>query len=100
MHLFEFHGDTFTLPAGVKLMASSAGCANQAFIYNDRVLAVQFHPEVSVEKTKVLAEAVDNVEGPYSQPAAHYMNEQVYFEQSKEVMFTILRNFKEQTKTS
>ena len=98
VHLFEFHGDTFTLPAGVKLLASSAGCENQAFIYNDRVLAVQFHPEVSVEKTKVLAEAVGNVEGPYSQPAAHYMNDQAYFEQSKEVMFTILRNFKEQIK--
>ena len=98
VHLFEFHGDTFTLPAGVKLLASSEGCENQAFIYNDRVLAVQFHPEVSVEKMKVLAEAVGNVEGPYSQPAAHYMNEQAYFEQSKEVMFTILCNFKEQIK--
>ncbi len=98
VHLFEFHGDTFKLPTGVKLLASSAGCENQAFIYNDRVLAVQFHPEVSVEKTKVLAQAVGNVEGPYSQPAAHYMNEQAYFEQSKEVMFTILCNFKEQIK--
>ena len=98
VHLFEFHGDTFKLPAGVKLLASSAGCENQAFMYKDRVLAVQFHPEVSVEKTKVLAQAVGNVEGPYSQLAAHYMNEQAYFEQSKEVMFTILRNFKKQIK--
>ena len=98
IHLFEFHGDTFTLPLGVKLLASSEGCENQAFIYNDRVLALQFHPEVSVENMKLLAQAVGNVEGPYSQPATYYLNEQDYFEQSKEVMFTILCNFKEQIK--
>ena len=98
VHLFEFHGDTFTLPTGVKLLASSEGCENQAFIYNDRVLAVQFHPEVSVENMKVLAEAVGDVESPYSQPATYYLNEQAYFEQSKQVMFTILCNFKKQIK--
>ena len=98
VHLFEFHGDTFTLPTGARLLASSEGCENQAFIYNDRVLAVQFHPEVSVENMQVLAEAVGEVQGPYSQPATHYLNEQAYFKQSKQVMFTILCNFKEQVK--
>ena len=98
MHLFEFHSDTFTLPTGARLLASSEGCENQAFIYNDRVLAVQFHPEVSVENMQVLAEAAGEVQGPYSQPATHYLNEQAYFEQSKQVMFTILCNFEEQIK--
>lgn len=96
MNLFEFHGDTFTLPTGARLLASSEGCENQAFIYNDRVLAVQFHPEVSVDKMNILAEAVGNVNGPYSQSATHYLKEQAYFEQSKQVMFTILCNFEEQ----
>lgn len=98
MYLFEFHGDTFTLPMGARLLASSEGCENQAFIYNDRVLAVQFHPEVSVKKTQVLAEAVGEVQGPYSQPTTLYLNEQAYFEQSKQMMFTILCNFQEQIK--
>lgn len=98
VHLFEFHGDTFTLPTGARLLASSECCENQAFIYNDRVLAVQFHPEVSVDKMNVLAEAVGDVHGPYSQSATHYLNEQAYFEQSKQVMFTILCNFEEQIK--
>ena len=98
IHLFEFHGDTFTLPEDVEPLAFSEGCKNQAFIYNDHVLAVQFHPEVSADIMKILAEAVGDVEGPYSQPAVHYLNEQDYFKQSKDVMFTILCNFKEQIK--
>ena len=98
VHLFEFHGDTFTLPRGARLLASSEGCKNQAFVYNDHVLALQFHPEVAADKMNVLAKEAGDVEGPYSQPATRYLNEQAYFEQSKQVMFTILCNFEEQIK--
>jgi len=43
----QWHGDTFDLPEGVELLASSPQYANQAFGRGDWLLAVQFHPEVT-----------------------------------------------------
>ncbi|MEI5584212.1 MULTISPECIES: glutamine amidotransferase-related protein [unclassified Agromyces] len=43
----QWHGDTFDLPEGVELLASSPEYANQAFRRGDWLLAVQFHPEVT-----------------------------------------------------
>lgn len=45
---FQWHGDTFDLPAGAVLLASSPRYPNQAFRWGDRAYAVQFHLEVSV----------------------------------------------------
>jgi GMP synthase-like glutamine amidotransferase len=43
----SWHGDTFDLPIGSVWLASSDGCAHQAFQYNKRVLGFQFHPEIT-----------------------------------------------------
>jgi GMP synthase (glutamine-hydrolysing) len=42
----QWHGDTFELPEGATLLASSPGCANQAFVWR-RAYGLQFHLEVS-----------------------------------------------------
>lgn len=41
----HWHGDTFTLPAGAIRVAESTACAEQGFLWKDRLLALQFHPE-------------------------------------------------------
>ena len=43
---FQWHGDTFELPAGAELLASSPGYPHQAF-RTRRAYAIQFHLEVS-----------------------------------------------------
>ncbi len=44
--IFEWHSDTFALPAGCDHLASTASCRNQAFRYGDNVYGFQFHMEV------------------------------------------------------
>lgn len=41
----QWHGDTFDLPAGLKATFSSEGCENQAFVFDGRVVGLQFHVE-------------------------------------------------------
>ena len=43
----QWHGDTFDLPAGLKPLYSSEACANQAFVFDQRVVGLQFHLEWS-----------------------------------------------------
>ena len=45
--VFQWHGDTFDLPANAVRLASSDLYHNQAFRYSDRVYALQFHIEVT-----------------------------------------------------
>jgi GMP synthase (glutamine-hydrolysing) len=45
--VFHWHGETFSLPEGAVAIASSAACENQGFLYNDRVVALQYHLETT-----------------------------------------------------
>ena len=45
--VFHWHGDTFDLPEGAVLLASSRLYAHQAFRLGPRAYGVQFHPEIT-----------------------------------------------------
>jgi GMP synthase-like glutamine amidotransferase len=47
--VFHWHSETFDLPPGAELLASSDLCRNQAFRIGDLVYGMQFHPEVTPE---------------------------------------------------
>ena len=44
---FQWHHDSFDIPAGGVLLASSAACSHQAFRVGSSAWGVQFHPEVT-----------------------------------------------------
>ena len=44
---FQWHGDTFALPRGAQRILTGAYCANQAYVYDDRHLALQCHVEMT-----------------------------------------------------
>jgi GMP synthase (glutamine-hydrolysing) len=46
VEVLHWHGDTFDLPEGCELLASTEVCRNQAFARGPTVLALQFHVEV------------------------------------------------------
>lgn len=46
--MLHWHGETFDLPEGAVLLASSSKYTNQAFCVGANVLALQFHPEITV----------------------------------------------------
>lgn len=55
--VLHWHGETFALPAGAKLLASSEACRNQAFQLGQRVIGLQFHCETTPDSLDELLEA-------------------------------------------
>lgn len=69
--VFHWHGDTFDLPEGAMLLASSVACKNQAFMYQNQVIGLQFHLEIMDLGVRDLIKHCGHelVDGPYIQPA-------------------------------
>ncbi len=67
--VFHWHGDTFPLPADAVRLATSVGCENQAFLYDERILGLQFHLESTpMSVAKLMDHCRDElIPGPFIQ---------------------------------
>jgi len=65
----HWHGDTFDLPPGATLLASTAACPHQAFICQQNVVGLQFHIEVRPEDVRLFVQGETSPlpEGKYVQ---------------------------------
>jgi GMP synthase-like glutamine amidotransferase len=51
--MFQWHNETFSLPAGAELIATGVHCANQAFAFGTRHIGMQFHCEMDEFKVNL-----------------------------------------------
>ncbi len=97
--VFHWHGDTFELPQGAIRLAQSEGCQNQAFVYGERVIGLQFHLESTKESIRELvANCSDEiVEGKYVQRPDEMLSQEPNFRKINNAMHGILDRLANQT---
>lgn len=95
MTVFHWHGDTFDMPPGATHLALSEACLNQGFIYNHRVLGLQFHLESTPESVEqIIAHCGDDCGGlgQYIQSPSQMLAHPDRFRQINQTMAQILTN--------
>lgn len=90
--VYHWHGDTFDLPNGAKLLAETSATPHQGFFYDDKVIGLQFHLETNEQAVEnLLANAADElVDGIYIQSLEKMRKTQQYFQPNKNLLFAIL----------
>jgi GMP synthase-like glutamine amidotransferase len=90
--VFHWHGDTFDIPEGAIHLASSEGVQNQAFIYNNNVIGLQFHLEVTSQSVELmLKNCIDDLtDGKYVQSADEIKNRVSISQTNKKYLWSIL----------
>jgi len=93
--VFHWHGDQFGIPDGCIDLLSSAANGNQAFYYNERVIGLQFHPEVTRETLQQMVEhgVGELVDGTYIQDAEKIGSGAGHIEGSNHIMKAILESW-------
>ncbi len=94
--VFHWHSRTFDLPVGAVKLFESKSCKNQGFIYNDRVIALQFHPEVNEDRILSLIKRFGDgmTNGPFVQKKEEMLGQKECLASTKEFMFLILDKLK------
>lgn len=93
LFVFQWHGDTFDIPAGAIPLAESSACNNQGFVFADRVYALQFHLEVTSTEVQRLIQACRHelVKAPYIQSETHLLEFTIRYSQiTRQVLFDFL----------
>ena len=94
--LFHWHGDTFDLPLGAVLVASTEVCPHQAFLIGEQVLGLQFHLETNEEMIELMM-ANDGNEllegGNYIQSSVEIRGGYTFLKRNREDIFVLLNKF-------
>lgn len=95
LDVFHWHGDTFDLPPGAIRLMSSEGCRNQSYAVGERILAFQFHLEMtpSLARALIIECAADLQPDLYVQPAALIASDENRFQKTNQLMASILQRF-------
>lgn len=95
MKVFHWHGDTFSLPEDSVCIFESTACKNQAFLYKEYVLGLQFHLETTRDSAATL---IDNcrdelVRSPWIMSEKEMLNQKDAFRTINDCMHKLLKEF-------
>lgn len=96
--VFHWHGDTFDLPENAVHLAHSKACRNQAFIYNENILGIQFHLEMTKDSLKEMIKNGKHelVKEKFIQTEEEIKSQEKFIENNKQILFTILNRLAQQ----
>ena len=89
---FHWHGDTFDLPTGTVHLLHTENCPHQAFLYDDRILGIQFHFEVTPVSVAQLTENCNDelVDGKFIQDERTIIDRTIHYRELNRYMGMIL----------
>ena len=90
--VFHWHGDTFDIPEGASVLAESKACKNQGFILKNRIVALQFHLETTLESaTSLIENCKDELDGSqYVQTEKEMLSSSDKFSNINKIMYAVL----------
>ncbi len=97
MEVFHWHGDTFDIPAGAQSLAFSVACQNQGFIFDNRVVGLQFHLETTPEiAQELVSNCRDELDGSrYVQSEGEILADPEKFFRINQIMADILNSLEQ-----
>jgi GMP synthase-like glutamine amidotransferase len=95
LQVFHWHGETFDIPAGCKHLARSEACRNQIFAFDDHVLGLQCHFEVTPEGIRAMHDSCPDefAPGTFVQSFENIMERREYFGAANQILYGILDRF-------
>ncbi|VAW24412.1 Glutamine amidotransferase, class I [hydrothermal vent metagenome] len=91
--IMHWHGDTFSIPGGATHLLYSEACENQAFLYGNNVLALQFHLELTTELLRGLVELEELPDGRFVQSPEQIVESEELQDEARKSLFKLLDKF-------
>ncbi len=93
LQVFHWHGETFDIPPKCKNLARSEACQNQIFSFDDHVLGLQCHFEVTLDGIKAMHDScpADFAPGKFVQSLQNIMERSEHFGSANEILYGILK---------
>jgi len=86
----HWHGDTYELPPGGTLLASSEGCRNQVYQVGDKIVGLQFHLEVTAADVDAWSDHVPKEEGRFIQTTDEMRAGMGHVKETHPALYTLL----------
>ena len=98
-YAFHWHGETFDIPHGAIHIAYSEAVKNQAFVYNNRVVGLQFHLETTRDLLAGMLENCrsDLTDGPFVQSESGIIAGKSHMQHMHSLLFRLLDNLEHLT---
>jgi len=90
---FHWHGDTFAIPPGAQGLMSSEACAHQAYEFDGRIAAIQFHLEVTAANAREWFEHERPAPARYVQAPEAILAELDRYADNNRLMLQLLKGF-------